>query len=339
MNYDLTIAIPVYNVAPYVERCLNSVFSQLKEDTLRIEILIIDDRSTDQSMAVVDSVLAKKQHEYKVRIVKHECNLGLAEARNTAIREASGEFIWFIDSDDYVAPNMLQLMVSSFDAETDIVMCNVSTVGVSGDKVDIGLVESGESVLSGLEALEQLYSRRIYAFMWNKIIRRSLYDAIVFPRGKIYEDLAVMGAIFARARKVVQRPEALYYYVIRGDSITSVYKENIIDLVENVTHGINLVSLTRPALTSSPMVQDYVVRAAWIPVMNSIAKASLPNGVTLKTVRYVQNEINIKPLFKLAAGGYFTTLIAATAIRLSPRAYMMAYKLLVLRKRNIRMHS
>lgn len=329
MHIDVTIAIPVYNVAPYVQKCLESIFAQDVNKSVRVELLLIDDCSTDGSMEIVLEALRMAPSRFESRVIRHPSNLGLAEARNTAIREGRGEAIWFVDSDDYVNHDMLRLMHGEFDDETDIVISNAQTVNLSGLPVDIGVKKSSAASWSGREALRALYSREVYAFMWNKLIRRSLYVGVEFPPGKIYEDLAVMGFLFARARRVVHISESTYYYLIRDNAITSIYRPNIIELIENVNYGIQLAETIVPSLKGSPLVQNYIAREAWIPVMNSVAKAKAHPDVSHATVSRVRDEITPRALVLLMRARFFSTAVAAAAIWAMPRSYMRMYRYII----------
>ena len=107
-NPLITIGIPVYNVESYIEKCLLSVLNQTYQN---LEILVVDDLGTDKSMAIVADIQQSHSNGQLIKIVKHSQNKGLGEARNTVIENAQGEFIYFIDSDDYIEPQTIQLMV------------------------------------------------------------------------------------------------------------------------------------------------------------------------------------------------------------------------------------
>ena len=102
----VSIIIPVYNVAPYIIRCLDSIYNQSYPN---LEVIIIDDCGTDNSMAIIDSYLTSDQHDI-TRIIHHHKNQGLSIARNTGINNANGEYLYFIDSDDYITSNCIKTL-------------------------------------------------------------------------------------------------------------------------------------------------------------------------------------------------------------------------------------
>ena len=106
-KYKVTIGIPVYNAERYISKCLQSVFDQTIDD---IELLLIDDKGNDNSMSVARQMIANNPNGGMARIVEHEKNMGVANARNTIVREAKGKYLFFMDSDDYLAPNSIELL-------------------------------------------------------------------------------------------------------------------------------------------------------------------------------------------------------------------------------------
>ena len=118
----VTIGIPVYNVEPYVEKCLLSVLNQTYQ---QLEILVVDDLGTDRSMQLVEQLQQSHPSGQKIRIVTHTCNKGLGEARNSAIDEAKGKYLCFVDSDDYIEPQTIELLVKEAEAnEADAVFAS-----------------------------------------------------------------------------------------------------------------------------------------------------------------------------------------------------------------------
>ena len=105
----VSVIIPVYNVAPYVERCLTSVFQQTYGD---IEIIIVDDCATDNSMEIVHKVVTVYSGLFTIQIIRHACNQGLSEARNTGIKSAKGDYLYFLDSDDAITADCIHLLVA-----------------------------------------------------------------------------------------------------------------------------------------------------------------------------------------------------------------------------------
>ena len=109
---DVSIIIPIYNVEKYVAECLNSVISQTYDHS-KIECIIVDDCTPDLSMVIVDEIIGKYNGEIVFNIIRHEHNQGLSAARNTGIEAATGDYLYFIDSDDYIYPKSLELLLNA----------------------------------------------------------------------------------------------------------------------------------------------------------------------------------------------------------------------------------
>ena len=202
-NHLVSIIVPVYNVEKYVKKCLDFLLVQTYKNT---EIIVIDDGSIDESGRVCDELKSKNNQ----LVVVHQKNKGLSGARNAGIKIAKGEFICFVDSDDYVKKDFIDKMMKNIDDDTDIVVCGFNNEVPS------------KNTLSGELATIKLLTKQenIEVIAWNKMYRRSLFKDIKFPEGDNYEDTLTTYKLLSRARKVVYIPESLYVYVDRSDSIT-----------------------------------------------------------------------------------------------------------------------
>ena len=201
----ISIIVPVYNVQDYVLKCLNSLVEQSYDS---IEIIVVDDGSTDESGDICDDV-AKKNKKIKVF---HKNNGGLSSARNYGIKKAKGEYICFVDSDDYVKKDFVKKLVEAAleNEEADIAVC--------GYNFEIPKAE----VLTGKEATIRLLveQNNMEIIAWNKIYKRNIFDGISYPEGMNYEDNLTTYKLLSKANKVVYIPESLYVYVERSGSIT-----------------------------------------------------------------------------------------------------------------------
>lgn len=192
MNNDIkvSIIIPVYNVAPYVEECINSVLQQDYENT---EIIIVDDRGTDNSMKLVEKLVKNSLRD--IVILKHEYNKGLSAARNTGIRQATGDYVFFLDSDDYMEPYCISILVKTARSYLGTEMIYGSSQSLSGSYIPENIVDRHD--------LNEFYdnSKQIKRMMlkynelplcvWNRLIKRSwlLKHNLFFKEGIIFEDL------------------------------------------------------------------------------------------------------------------------------------------------------
>lgn len=210
--------MPVYNVADVVADTLRSALGQQYAE---IEYIIVDDCTPDNSIEIINGVLAESQYAGKrVRIVAMSRNGGLSAARNRGVREAAGEYIYFLDSDDIITPDCISTHVEAVvAADADFSDANISIIG---KKHQYFTPYTRPESLCGSEVLAK-YFGGLHVSACNKLIRRSLLlDAgIEFERGMLYEDNLWCYQLCVAARSCVLIPAATYKYLIRGGSITN----------------------------------------------------------------------------------------------------------------------
>ncbi len=215
MGKKVSVIIPVYNVRDYLDEAVNSAVSQTYRN---LEIILVDDGSTDGSGRLCD---AWKEKDSRI-IVIHDRNEGLSEARNRGIRIASGEYICFLDSDDYYDTAFVEKLLSCMEATgADLAICPAWKLYPDGAKTGPD-PEQRYVELDTDEVFKLLFthSGHIGLYAWNKMYRASLFADIRFPYGKYFEDSGTTYKIVDRSRKNVYCPEPLYYYrVQRPDSI------------------------------------------------------------------------------------------------------------------------
>lgn len=211
----ISIVIPVYNVRRYIERCVNSVLEQTFGD---FEALFIDDASTDGSISAVERFA---RNDSRVVIAKHERNRGLAAARNTGVASARSEYITFVDSDDFIAPNLLETMVrASEHGRFDIVETGVEAI----DEKD-GLLWRYEPEAKQIDDLPNHPNAILTIREWGvtqKLWKTSaLRGKAVFSEGAFWEDIAVVPSLVADAGSLVKVPFVGYSYLQRSASISN----------------------------------------------------------------------------------------------------------------------
>ena len=215
MSKLISVIVPVYNVEKYLEKCVSSIVNQTYKN---LEIMLVDDGSTDSSGKMCDE-FAKKDDRIKVI---HKPNGGLSDARNSALKIAKGDYIGFVDSDDYIADDMFETLCDLMeDNNSDISI--VSFYEIYNNKL-IGVRDSKElENMTKLEAMKELLiDSKIQSYAWNKLFKRELFDGLEFPTGKNFEDIATTLLLFERANKVTLLEEPKYYYLRRDDSIVGV---------------------------------------------------------------------------------------------------------------------
>ncbi len=214
----LSVIVPVFNTAGYLPECVGSL---LGFDGRETEIILVDDGSTDGvSGALCDRYAA--EHPSLVRTV-HQENRGLGEARNTGIRQARGEYLLFVDSDDYLLPGAPEKISGcAAEAAADMYVFRFEYRGEDGSAAPAESLPSGLSgrTAADLETVPELLWDPPMA--WNRICRKSLFTehGIFFPAGIWFEDLATTPALLLEAETVVQLPDVLYGYRVREGSIT-----------------------------------------------------------------------------------------------------------------------
>lgn len=232
----VTVIVPVYNISSYLVRCLESLAGQTYE---KMEVLLIDDGSTDGSSAICLDYANRFEN---FRYFKKE-NGGLSDARNFGIRKATGEFVAFVDGDDYVASDFIGLLMSGFDGENvDISVCSYQVVG--GNRHLTVHIEDGN--IRGVDAMKRLIAHQRLADVvaWNKLYRRTLFDNVRFPVGKLHEDVFTTYRLFADSRIVSYIDNPAYCYVQRAGSIMANMSRKRLEVLE-AEKGMRALCATR----------------------------------------------------------------------------------------------
>lgn len=235
MNPLVSIIIPIYNVNRYVEKSLSSAFNQSYK---HIEYLLIDDRGTDDSMNKVYELIKSEVYcNRNVRILQHDKNRGVSVARNTGIKHASGEFIFFMDSDDILTTNCIELHVKAImESNSDFTIGGVDIVGSQS----IHIKRIDDQILEG-QILMNFFNRKWDSGPWNKLIRRDFiinYN-LVFREGIRYEDILWGYNISKKANKVHLLSEVTYKYMIhKGSFVTSKNTHQKVSYLINVLQEI-----------------------------------------------------------------------------------------------------
>lgn len=212
----ISVIVPIYNVEKYLTQCIESILQQTYTE---LEIILVDDGSTDSCPKICDFYAEKDK---RIKVI-HKENGGLADARNAGIRLATGSFITFVDSDDYIDTDMYYLLMKAIKGENaDIAIAKCQAF--AGEKVTKIATDNEELVLNGKEVLEFLIlgwaGYTISPAVWNRIYKRELIEGLQFPKGKCYEDLVWTTMVFERAAKGIYLNRVLYFYRQREDSIT-----------------------------------------------------------------------------------------------------------------------
>lgn len=227
----VSIIIPVYKVELYIERCLLSVINQVYSD---IEIILVDDCTPDSSMQIISEIVSNISFKGDIRYVKHTKNRGLSAARNSGIEIAKGEYIYFLDSDDEITPDCIQLLVEQCQVnKVDFVIGNYSVIG--SDKEYPPLKLEDKSLVMNDDVLSSYLRGDWYQMAVNKLVNRFflLKKNLYFVEGAIHEDelWSFMLSVESKSFSVVNK--STYNYYIREGSITTGPQiKNIISSIE-----------------------------------------------------------------------------------------------------------
>lgn len=216
----VSIIIPVYNVEQYISQCLDSLINQTLQE---IEIICINDGSKDNSLNILKDYADK---DSRIKIINKK-NEGLSCARNDGLKAASGEYIGYVDSDDWVAEDFYEkLFIAAKKYNADIAAGNIVRCGKLVRKYRIKY-EKEELLTDGLEKLKAAQIPK-YNYVWNKIYKREslLKLDIPFPAGKVYEDIRWSIKVIYYLENLVTVPESNYYYRKNQNSIVSVTKKS-----------------------------------------------------------------------------------------------------------------
>lgn len=212
-NEKVSIVVPIYNVEMYLEKCIESLINQTYDN---IEIILVDDGSTDNSHNICKNYAQK---DNRIKLI-HKENGGLSDARNVGIENATGKYITFVDSDDWLSYDYCEIMVKHMNEENvDIVMAKLVSV-YNDDYVFVHKSNYNKNVYTNLEALEK-FEDTVNVVAVAKLYKKELFNNLRYKVGKIHEDEFMFHKIFFEAKNVLALDSALYAYRQRENSITT----------------------------------------------------------------------------------------------------------------------
>lgn len=230
----ISIVIPVYNAEKYLARCLDSILNQTFTD---YEVILVNDGSKDDSILVCQSYVEK---DSRIKLIDKE-NGGLSSARNTGLKQATGEYIGFVDNDDWISENFYEKLYNTIiETGCDIAFCDVVRKNEKKHKIRLNLksVQVAEEINEKLE-LAQFNSHR---GVWNKLYKRYLFDnGLQFEEGKDYEDGLFTLQALCQCKNIVSVPDAYYFYFINPTSIVR-SRPSLRMQQEKITSRINVLN-------------------------------------------------------------------------------------------------
>ena len=228
-KYAVSIIVPVYNVEKYIKECLESLVNQTLKN---IEIIVVNDGSPDKSQKIVDEYVKKYPDKIKSFIKK---NGGVSDARNYGLKKATGEYVAFVDSDDFVDVTMFEKMYNTAKkSNCKVVVCNLIKYSeTTNNYMPNNFIKKNQVIdLTNQDDLD--YINKCRAFVWNKIYDKKLFEKFKFPKGQIFEDSAIVYNVLFEAKKISMINENLYYYRVNRDgTITTTINDKIFDIFKS----------------------------------------------------------------------------------------------------------
>ena len=256
----VSVVVPIYNVECYLPRCLDSIVGQTYEN---LEILLVDDGSTDSSPAICD---AYARQDARIKVI-HKENGGLSDARNAAIDVAKGKYFFMLDSDDFIELDTISFLVKSLERGTaGIATCSFRNHYDTSIHAGVLSDNNHEKVCDAHEALKKLlYQDGVTTSAWGKLYKRELFDdGTRYPFGKICEDLPVTYSLFAKSKKIVINSTVKVHYQQRADSIIRTnFKPARMDALGFAKDQLDFIKKEYPDLENAA-VNRYFMEAVYV---------------------------------------------------------------------------
>ena len=260
----ISIIVPVYNVEDYIEKCIKSILNQVFTE---FELILVDDGSTDNSGNICDKY-AEKDNRI---IVIHKENGGISSARNIGLNIAKGEYIAFVDSDDYINKNMYHTLYNLIiKTQSDIAMCNYKTIS-KDEEVNLNedqIINSHDiKCINNIQYLNNLYGKDKvkYIVMWNKLYKNEIFRKLRFKDSRIEEDEFIIHHVLYLSDKIVYIDKNYYYYYMqRNNSIVgSKYNLKRLDKIYALEDRIEFFKEKKLVDLYNKAVKDYIDVFFW----------------------------------------------------------------------------
>ena len=252
----ISIIVPVYNVEKYLIRCVDSI---LKQTYTNLEILLVNDGSTDSSGSICDSFASI---DSRIKVI-HKKNGGLSDARNTGIKIVTGQYIGFVDSDDWINPKMYEKLYKNIKKhDADISICGFSLIEEVAQNSPLDLLPEKKYEIqrfTSKQALEILLTKRLFhSNAWDKLYTKELFENIEYPKGRIYEDIATTYKLICKANGIVYCAYPGYNYLQRqGSLIHSHFNAKLYGMVESYQEMLEYIKINYNELIK-PVQRLYV---------------------------------------------------------------------------------
>ncbi len=288
-NKMISVIVPIYNTDSFLNRCIDSILAQTYTN---LQIILVDDGSTDTSPQICDEY-AKQDSRV---IVIHKKNGGLSSARNAGLDVATGEYIGFVDSDDYIAPDMYINLIKHI-GENFYDIANVMYVRVDENNITYPsiVIHTTNEIFTVEQYAKELMLHTGDVSVCTKLFHKSIINDIRFVEGKLNEDLLFILELLPRINSIHFVGEIGYYYFIRNNSISSGYGKAVIDMVGNSEISMNRVKEHFPNLSEeAERFALYQHMAYLLLVPDELANEE--NEVYINAIKFIK-EYTLKNIF------------------------------------------
>ena len=298
-NLLISIIVPIYNVEKYLVKSVNSIINQTYKN---LEIILVNDGSTD----TCGDICEKFKNIDRRIIVIHKKNGGLSDARNAGLQVAKGDYIGFVDSDDWIEKNMYQELLNiSLKENSDIVSCGVRKVWN-----DINIINNGSELnysniytFNNEEALQKLLSNELIGdTVWNKLYKSEIIKNIYFDVGKYHEDVFWTYRVIGNAKKISSTTKVFYNYLQRENSIMgSKFSEKRLDVLEALEARCEYINQRFPDLINDSVTSymgECLYHYQWIKREKSDLNRQFCEDIVIKKINKFKNYNNRKYLNK-----------------------------------------
>ena len=310
INPLVSIIMPVYNVEKYIEQAINSILNQSYKN---FELILVDDASPDNSPAICDHFA---QTDDRIRVIHKNINQGVGFARNTGLESADGDYIFFIDPDDYLDPGLLEKVFNGLRPETEIFVFGVNRF-YENKKGKVTKTEKLSPSMTSTKGRNDIASvfislnkLKIFPFVWNKIYKKSFLRStgVVFEKTNITEDFLFNINVFSKAQYIDVIPDTLYFYrKPKHETLASAYNPDFFNLSKRkyILEKNFLATLNADTVENCQLIYAaYIRHIVSVFLKNKLKKANLSKKEQLQEITLVLNdEITIDVLNKYIPSG------------------------------------
>ena len=301
-----SIIIPVYNVEDYIGKCLDSVFNQTFND---YEVIVVNDGTKDNSMEIVK--------EYDVKIINQE-NMGLSEARNTGVKKAKGEYIIFLDSDDFIEKDLLKRINDSSKNNPDIIRFQIEDY--ENNEVTNKYEEDSFNGLNGVEAFKRICSYHYIENAWAYAIRREYYikEKYKFKKGTYHEDFGIIPLVIIESKKVNSINYIGYNYVQRNGSImnSNDYSKTKKKVEDFYSHYIYLIEEGNKLKTDTTYYKSFISNSLILKITE----------LKKEDYKFYKRKLKEEKVFDNILNDTFSRKVKKVLLKLSPKLYYKIMK-------------